>query len=209
MPPFPLPFLRMILPIPPRSRVEPAPAHTDSARAPESAVPLPVDFDSRAFRDTLGSFATGVTVVTARTASGERIGLTVSSFNSVSLDPPLILWSLAATSPNLDAFRCASHYAVNVLAAGQQALSNRFAAREGDRFAGLAVRDGLGGAPLLPGCCAWFECVNTHQYPGGDHLILVGRVARFSRGEETDPLIFHGGRYRQLEIVFDAAANGN
>ena len=149
-------------------------------------------------RRTLGSFATGVTVITTRTADGEPIGLTVSSFNSVSLDPPLVLWSLSLNSPNLEAFRRASHYAVNVLAADQRWLSDRFAARRSDRFADLPQQPGLGDVPLLEGCCAWFECANDTQYPGGDHLIFVGRVERFASGEVQSPLIFHRGGYRQL-----------
>jgi flavin reductase (DIM6/NTAB) family NADH-FMN oxidoreductase RutF len=157
------------------------------------------DFDCRAFRDTLGSFATGVTVVTALAPNGELIGLTVSSFNSVSLDPPLILWSLSGSSPNLEAFRNASHYSVNVLAVNQQHISDRFAARSGDRFAGLALREGLNGVPLLKGCCSWFECSHEAQHPGGDHLIFVGRVARFAQGDTQTPLVFYGGAYRKLQ----------
>jgi flavin reductase (DIM6/NTAB) family NADH-FMN oxidoreductase RutF len=161
------------------------------------------EFDCREFRDTLGSFATGVTVVTALAPSGEWIGLTVSSFNSVSLNPPLILWSLSADSPNLEAFRSATRYAVNVLSADQQEISNRFAARRGDRFADVLVRVGRGGVPLIEGCCAAFECVNETQYPGGDHVIFVGRVERYMQGEAKLPLIFHGGRYRELLVEFD------
>ena len=149
-------------------------------------------------RSALGSFATGITVITARADDGEPIGLTISSFNSVSLDPPLILWSLSVNSPRLEAFRSASHYAVNVLAADQQWLSDRFAGRRNDRFADLPQLAGLGGVPLLEGCSAWFECANEAQHPGGDHLIFVGRVERFAQGESQSPLIFHGGRYRQL-----------
>ncbi len=152
----------------------------------------------RDFRSALGSYATGVTVMTALSSGGEPIGVTISSFNSVSLDPPLILWSLSLTSPKLAVFRGASHYAVNVLSAGQQDLSDRFASRRDDRFAGLPLQGGLGGAPLLAGCCAWFECAQEAQYPGGDHLILVGRVERFALGEEESPLIFHSARYRTL-----------
>lgn len=161
------------------------------------------NFDCRAFRDTLGCFATGVTVITALSASGEPIGLTISSFNSVSLDPPMILWSLSADSPSLEAFRGATHYAVNVLAAEQQEVSNRFAMRSGDRFANVAWRKSARGLPLIDGCCAWFECANELQYPGGDHLIFVGRVERFVQGEANLPLIFHGGRYRELLVKFD------
>ena len=156
------------------------------------------NFDCRAFRSTLGSFATGVTVLTALTPGGEPIGLTISSFNSVSLNPPLILWSLSVDSPSLEAFRSATHYAVNVLAVDQQEISDRFAVRSGDRFASLALRPGSRGLPLIEGCCASFECVNEMQYPGGDHLIFIGRVERFAPGEAVSPLIFHGGRYRQL-----------
>lgn len=164
----------------------------------ESRAETPATEYGRDLRRTLGSFATGVTVVTARTPDGEPVGLTVSSFNTVSLDPPLILWSLSLNSPNLEVFRRASHYAVNVLAADQQWLSDRFAARRNDRFADLPQQAGLGGAPLLEGCCAWFECANDTQHPGGDHLIFIGRVERFATGEAQSPLIFHRGAYRQL-----------
>lgn len=158
------------------------------------------DFDCRAFRSTLGSFATGVTVVAALGPNGERIGMTISSFNSVSLDPPLILWSLSNDSPNLEAFRRATHYSVNVLAAGQQDVSNRFAARGGDRFASVSAREGIHGVPLIEGCCATFECANEIRYAGGDHLIFVGRVERFAQDAGKLPLIFHAGRYRRLQI---------
>ena len=155
-------------------------------------------FCCRDFRSTLGCFATGVTVVTALDPDGDPIGLTISSFNSVSLDPPLILWSLSLGSPVLESFRNASHYSVNVLSAEQQNLSDRFASRSNERFADLPQRTGLGGAPLIEGCCAWFECSNEAHYPGGDHLIFVGHVERFAQGEAASPLIFHSSRYRQL-----------
>lgn len=158
------------------------------------------DFDCRDFRSTLGSFATGVTVLAARGLNGERIGMTISSFNSVSLDPPLILWSLSNDSPNLEAFRRATHYSVNVLAAGQEDVSNCFAARNGDRFASVSVREGMHDVPLIDGCCATFECANEIRYAGGDHLIFVGRVERFAQDVAKSPLIFHAGRYRQLQI---------
>jgi flavin reductase (DIM6/NTAB) family NADH-FMN oxidoreductase RutF len=153
----------------------------------------------RDFRAALGNFATGVTVLTAVAENGERIGVTISSFNSVSLDPPLVLWSLSNDSPNLESFRTATHYAVNVLAADQQEISNRFAASSGDRFSGVALRAGAHGAPLIDGCCATFECVNQIQYPGGDHLIFVGHVDHFAQDAEKSPLIFHGGSYRALQ----------
>ena len=158
-------------------------------------------FCCRDFRSTLGSFATGVTIITALAADGEPIGMTISSFNSVSLEPPLILWSLTLNSPNLAAFREASYYAVNILSAQQQDLSDRFASRTPDRFSGLPTNNGLGGAPLLEGCCAWFECSNEAHYPGGDHLIFVGHVERFAQDETKAPLIFHNAGYRRLETA--------
>jgi flavin reductase (DIM6/NTAB) family NADH-FMN oxidoreductase RutF len=160
--------------------------------------PAARDLVCRDFRDALGSFATGVTVLTTLAADGQPIGVTISSFNAVSLDPPLILWSLACDSPRLEAFRQAGHYAVNVLSAGQQAISDCFASRDEDRFGTLDVTAGLAGIPLIEGCSAWFECSNEAHYPGGDHLIFLGRVQRFARSEAGEPLIFHAGRYRHL-----------
>ena len=155
------------------------------------------DGRQRELRDALGAFATGVTVVTALAPDGRPIGLTVSSFNTVSLDPPLIVWSLSLGSANHEAFRGAGHYAVNVLALDQVWLSQRFAQPNGDKFGGIELSPGLGGAPLLPGCCAYFECRNETQHPGGDHLVFIGRVERFARLAK-EPLLFHGGRYKGL-----------
>ena len=154
----------------------------------------------RALRDTLGAFATGVTVVTTLDGDGRAIGLTVNSFNTVSLDPPLILWSLSLASPSIEAFRRASHFAVNVLAADQQAVAERFARRNSDKFAGIDWRAGLGGAPLPAGCCPTLECRCEAQHAGGDHLILIGRVEGCSRRDQA-PLVFHGGRYRSLREI--------
>lgn len=165
---------------------------------PATAMTSDTEQFRRDFRKTLGRFATGVTVITALSDSGQPIGVTISSFNTVSLDPPLVLWSLDLNSPNLEAFRRAGHYAINVLAADQQALSDRFASRREKRFDDLTLRPGLSETPLLEGCCAWFECANEAHYPGGDHLIFIGRVERFSQGEALAPLIFHNGGYRLL-----------
>lgn len=154
-------------------------------------------FDTRAFRNALGHFATGIAVVTTLGREGQPLGLTVNSFNSVSLDPPLILWSLARHLPLRADFEACEHYAVNVLAEDQQWLSRRFAGREADKFAGVAVDPGLGGVPLLAGCCARFECRNTVRHPGGDHLVFISEVLRFDRAERA-PLLFHGGAYRGL-----------
>ena len=156
------------------------------------------DVDSRALRDTLGRFATGVAVVTAIDPDGHPIGLTVNSFAAVSLEPPLVLWSLANGSHNFAAFQRASHHCINILAADQVDLSNRFATWPTDRFAGLHWQPGCGGAPVIAGCSAWFEVANETRHVGGDHLIFVGRVERFRQGDATAPLLFHGGRYRFL-----------
>lgn len=150
--------------------------------------------DPKAFRAALGSFATGVTVITARAADGAPVGLTANSFNSVSLDPPMVLWSLARRSLSLPAFAAAGHWTVHVLAADQEALSDRFARSGTDRFAGLAIEAGAGGAPMLAGCAARFQCRTSFQYEGGDHVIFVGEVVAFDRTERA-PLVFHGGRY--------------
>ncbi|MFP5305893.1 MAG: flavin reductase [Gammaproteobacteria bacterium] len=146
------------------------------------------------FRKALGSFATGVTIITTRAPDGAPVGLTVNSFNSVSLDPPLVLWSLANSSLSLDAFRSAEHWAVHVLAADQEELSGRFARRGEDKFKGLELDQGAGGIPLLKGCAARFQCRTASQYQGGDHVIFIGEVLSFDR-DETAPLVFHGGRY--------------
>ena len=153
--------------------------------------------DRRSLRGALGTFATGVTVITTKTVDGDYAGFTANSFSSVSLDPPLILWSLGLHSPSLPAFRNCTHYAINILAADQEEISQRFATSGIDKFAGLDLQEGFGGAPLIPGCCAWFECANEAQHPGGDHLIFVGRVQRFAR-QNHSPLLFHSGRYRKL-----------
>ena len=151
-------------------------------------------FDALEFRKALGSFATGVTIITTRDENGAALGLTVSSFNSVSLNPPLVLWSLAETSLSLPAFRAATHWAVHVLASDQDALSAQFSKRGHDKFAGLDTETGIGDVPLLRGCSARFQCRTAFQYLGGDHLIFVGEVLAFDR-LEIAPLVFHGGRY--------------
>ena len=153
------------------------------------------------FRETLGRFPTGVTIVTALSPDNTPIGVTISSFNSVSLDPPLILWSLSSNSPKLEAFRQANHYVINVLGANQRELSNRFASRTEDRFADVPVHVGLGGVPLIEGCCAWFECTQEAQYPGGDHLIFIGHVQRFAQEENSSPLVFFDGAYHRLDLA--------
>lgn len=140
-------------------------------------------------------FATGVTIVTVRAPDGGLIGLTANSFNSVSLDPPLVLWSLSRKAGSMPVFSAGTHYAINVLAAEQRHLAERFATKGIDRFEGLAYREGAGGAPLLEGTAAWFECANRSRHVEGDHVIFVGEVERCGRRAGAQPLIFHGGRY--------------
>lgn len=165
---------------------------------PMSQPPLSHQDFTRAFRDALGMFATGIAVVTTRAPNGEAIGLTVNSFNSVSLDPPLIVWSLSRHLASLPVFEACEYYAVNVLAEDQQHLSQLFATRSDDKFAGIDIDDGLYGVPLLKDCCARFECRNTTRHPGGDHLVFISEVVRFDRISERPPLIYHSGAYRRL-----------
>ena len=152
-------------------------------------------FSTGDFRAALGMFATGVTIVTARGPGGAPVGLTANSFNSVSLVPPLVLWSLARSAGSMPAFEQGSHYAVNILAAEQHALAERFASKTADRFADVAFSEGAGGAPVIEGAVAVFECFNRSRYEEGDHVIFVGEVERCSLREGATPLIFHGGRY--------------
>ena len=154
-------------------------------------------FDPQAFRNALGSFATGVTIVTARDAAGVPVGLTANSFNSVSLDPPMVLWSLSLHSGSLPTFRDAEMWAVHILAADQQAMSDRFATPAIDKFAGLDLSDGPEGAPLIEGCAARFGCRARFEYEGGDHAIFLGEVVDFDR-RDAEPLIYHGGRYGRI-----------
>ena len=140
-------------------------------------------------------FATGVTIVTARTAAGQPVGLTANSFNSVSLTPPLVLWSLSQAAASMGALSTATHYAVNILAADQKALAERFAQRDVERWVGVEFTEGRGGAPLLSGAAATFECFNRSRYAEGDHVIFVGEVERCSHRENASPLLFHGGRF--------------
>jgi flavin reductase (DIM6/NTAB) family NADH-FMN oxidoreductase RutF len=155
----------------------------------------PPSFSAPEFRTALGMFATGVTIVTARTSDGRVIGLTASSFNSVSLDPPLVLWSLSQAAASLPAFRAGSHYAINVLAADQKQLAERFALKGADRWSGVKFSDGECGAPLLDGAAATFECFNRSRYEEGDHVIFVGEVERCAWRAGASPLLFHGGRF--------------
>ena len=142
-------------------------------------------------------FATGVTIVTARAADGTLVGLTANSFNSVSLAPPLVLWSLARAAGSMPALSTGSHYTVNILAANQKALAKRFATKNIDRWADVAFTEGLGGAPVLAGCAAVFECELVSQQEVGDHVLFIGRVLACCESP-LPPLVFHGGGYHAL-----------
>ena len=151
-------------------------------------------FTQREFRDALSRFATGVTIVTTRDASHAPVGMTAGSFNSVSLDPPLVLWSVTKAAQSAPAFHAARHFAVHVLAADQTDLSNRFARRGEDKFAGLDTADNAHGVPLLPDFAARFECTTWAVHEGGDHWIIIGEVDALQIGA-GDGLIFSGGAY--------------
>lgn len=170
------------------------------AAASQASAPGPA-FDAKQLRAALGRFATGVTIVTC-VADGpdgpERIGLTANSFQSLSLEPPLVLWSLRTQSPSLAAFAAARHFAVNVLAEAQVDLSRRFAQRLPDKFAEGPWADGAhGGAPVLAGSAAVFECEVFAQHPAGDHVLFIGRVLAFSESA-VPPLVYQAGHYRLL-----------
>jgi flavin reductase (DIM6/NTAB) family NADH-FMN oxidoreductase RutF len=156
--------------------------------------------DPRTLRDALGSFATGVTVVTCLTPDSSPAGLTVNSFTSVSLDPPLLLVCLAKVAASAMALIEASHFAVNVLQTGQQPASIRFATRDEDRFGTTPWACGEAGAPILKDSLGVFECERHAVYDGGDHHILVGQVIKASFDTSLDPLLYFRGRYRRLHF---------
>jgi flavin reductase (DIM6/NTAB) family NADH-FMN oxidoreductase RutF len=168
---------------------------------------LPPDFEAPHFRRALSQFATGVTIITTLSPQGDPIGFTASSFNSVSLTPPLVLWSLAVSAGTLSVFRGNTHYAINVLSSNQIELSRRFGGRSAgtatERFAGIEWRRGAGGAPVLLDCCAWFECYNRSRYNEGDHVIFVGEVERCGF-TSAEPLVFQSGRYHRTQAHPDA-----
>jgi len=158
----------------------------------------------RQFRNTLGQFATGVTAMTTLAPNGERIGITVSSFNSLSLDPPLILWSLARSASSFPCFQVRQPFAVNVLSADQEHLARQFARVGAEKFEGVGLHTGLDQVPLIEGCVVYLECLTEARYPGGDHDIIVGRVRRIYNIGKA-PLLFHGGILRSLR---DMGLNG-
>ena len=145
----------------------------------------------------LGRFVTGVTIVTCRSAEGQAVGLTANSFNALSLDPPLVLWSLRRESPSIEAFAQATHFTVNVLSEEQIDLSRRFARPSAAKFDKGEWRDGQGGAPMLAGCVAVFECRRRSHHEAGDHVLFIGEVERIGGSAEA-PLVYHSGHYRAI-----------
>jgi 3-hydroxy-9,10-secoandrosta-1,3,5(10)-triene-9,17-dione monooxygenase reductase component len=164
--------------------------------------------DPALLRRALGAFVTGVTVVTTRTSAGDPVGITVNSFNTVSLSPPLVLWSLSLRAASFDAFVQSPHFVVNVLGAHQISVSERFAMTGGDKFSGVAWRKTLADMPLLDGTAASFTCRNVHRFPGGDHLIFVGEVVAFEQGV-CAPLVYASGGYTELRDGSDAARSAD
>ena len=156
------------------------------------------NLDPKQFRQALGAFTTGVTIVTTCGPDGKDYGLTANSFNSVSMNPPMVLWSINRDASSAPAFTGSGHFAVHILATDQESLSNSFARSGADKFAGLSLERGPGNIPLLSGCSARFQCKTSYQYEGGDHIILVGEVLAFDRYDSA-PLVFHGGGYRSLQ----------
>lgn len=157
------------------------------------------NFDEKSFRTTLSQFATGVTVITTLGTDTQPIGITASSFNSLSMDPPLILWSLARNSLSLAAFQKAQYFNIHILGNDQQDISNRFARQGTDKFKDIDYYPGNDGTPVLKDCSALLECHTRNQYDGGDHIIFVGEVLNHSHNAGK-PLIFHQGQYASLGL---------
>lgn len=162
-------------------------------------------FDALAFRHCLGQFPTGVCIIAAE-VDGERLGMTVSSFNTLSLDPPLVLFSIDRGSRSLDQWRGAEALAINVLSESQTELSNRFASSKGPKWQGVAYRLSAMGAPVLPGVAAVLECVPHAEADGGDHILFIVRVTGFTSHPDRKPLVFCKGGYNRLEGAGEPAA---
>lgn len=174
-----------------------------------------MNLDTRDFRRALGKFATGVTVVTTRDDGGEHIGVTANSFNTVSMDPPLILWSIDKGAYSLPAYKEADYFVVNVLGNEQVEISNRFASRGEEKFSGIDIEEGVGGVAKVRDAAAHLECRTWRVYEGGDHLIIVGEVVRYAYREAGSALVFHNGRYAvpephpmMLPVDEDSALDG-
>lgn len=157
-----------------------------------------MSFDGIELRNAFGQFATGVTVVTAAPQGHAPFGMTANSFSSLSLDPPLLLWSIQRSSDLFEAFEAVDQFAINILAADQQDLSNAYAKKGAHDLAAEHYLMGDSGCPILKRAVASFECSMENRFDGGDHVILVGRVQELTSNTELEPLLFHAGKYRTL-----------
>jgi flavin reductase (DIM6/NTAB) family NADH-FMN oxidoreductase RutF len=175
-----------------------------------STADAPLSFNARSFRDALGSFPTGVAVITTIGPDGQAIGLTCNSFSSVSLDPPIVSWGLRLSSKNLDAFKNAGAFTINILAEDQKDLSGRFASSSTtNKFDGVPWTPGHAGIPLIDACVASFECNKFAEHLAGDHVLFLGQVVRFEQGRKEDSLVFYKGAYMMLtESLRELAARG-
>lgn len=181
-----------------RAPAQPPHSAHSTPQAVASATPVDVvPVDIPALRKTLGQFATGVTVITTRTSDGTMVGLTANSFSALSLEPPLIVWSLRLSSASLDIFQQAPRFVVNVLTDAQVETSRHFASSVPRKFESVAHAENQHGLPLLHGCAAWFECRRVSHQVAGDHCLFIAEVERFSSSEAA-PLLFHAGGYFAL-----------
>jgi flavin reductase (DIM6/NTAB) family NADH-FMN oxidoreductase RutF len=165
-----------------------------AAQAHGAPAPAQAPLDTKALRNCLGQMATGITVITTRAAGGTLVGLTANSFGALSLDPPLIIWSLRSVSPTLPVFQQQERFVVNILAEAQTDISRQFASGQADKFDGVAYALNAHGVPLLHGASAWFECRTVSQQIAGDHCLFIAQVECFSQSDAA-PLLFHGGGY--------------
>jgi len=157
-----------------------------------------MEIDPRTFRKAMGCFATGVTVATVRAADGRLGGLTISSFTSVSLDPPLVLFCLDKKASDLEAFRAGSHFAIHVLRAEQRELSIHFASSKADKWAGIAQTPGIDGTPILSHCLAVYQCKTERIHDEGDHIVLIGRIVKLDYDTGGQPLVYYRGNYAEI-----------
>lgn len=172
-------------------------ASTTQSVSSGSAVEMPL-IDTRELRNTFGMFATGVTAITALAEEGQLVGITANSFSSLSLDPALILWSLALNSPSLSAFDEGKHFNVNILSQSQEGLAMQLATRAEEKFAGVQYRLSSAGVPLLEDALATLQCQVEFTRVAGDHLLIVGRVLNFDKVDEGEPLVFYKGGFKQF-----------
>jgi flavin reductase (DIM6/NTAB) family NADH-FMN oxidoreductase RutF len=157
-----------------------------------------MEFDAIAFRNALGHFPTGVVVVTAPAEGREPVAMTVSSFNAVSLDPPLVLFSIGTGAPSLPTLLAAERFGISVLRHDQSDLSNRFSHAKGEKWNGIEPHLGETGCPLIAPSLATFECVPFAVHEGGDHLVVIGRVLHFNIAPGGEPLVFFRGKYHAI-----------